>query len=58
MKPEEIKEIRKKLGLTQKKFAEKLDVSDRTIRAWESGEKSPGRRSLKDLNILKLECEL
>ena len=58
MKPEQIKALRKELGLTQKEFAEKLDVSDRIIRAWESGDKSPGRRSLKDLNRLKLEYEL
>ena len=33
----EIKELRSKLGLTQEKFAQKLEISVQTIRRWESG---------------------
>ncbi len=38
MKGLELKEIRKKLGLTQKEFAEMLKVNARTIQKWENGE--------------------
>ena len=58
MNKEKIKEIRKSLNLTQKEFAEKLNVSDRTIRNWESGKKEPGKRSLKDLNNVTLVAEI
>lgn len=36
---EEIKKFRKKLGMTQKKFAELLGVSKPTVERWENGEK-------------------
>lgn len=52
MEKEKIKDLRLSLGMTQKEFAEKLCVSDRIVRAWEAGDKSPGKRSLKDLNKL------
>ena len=37
MTPQGIKEIREKMGMTQKQFAEYLDVTTKTIQNWESG---------------------
>lgn len=37
--PNMIKSERYRIGLTQRELARKLDVSDSTIRAWESGER-------------------
>jgi len=49
----EIRELRGKLGLTQEKLAQQLDVSVQTIRRWESdrGKKpsSIARRLIKEL---------
>lgn len=36
-----IKEMRKELGMTQNEFAKALEVSDRAVKSWESGEKIP-----------------
>lgn len=38
---EEIKKLRKNLGLSQEKFAEELGVVQRTVSAWESGQNEP-----------------
>lgn len=58
MTQEEIKSLRKKLKLNQAQFAKKLDVDYSTISKWESGERRPGRRSIKSLArlIRKLEA--
>ena len=37
MKPEEIKQARAALGLTQTKFGELLHAKLRTVQAWEKG---------------------
>lgn len=44
----DIKEIRGRLGLTQKEFAERLSVHYRTVQKWESGETEikPAHRSM------------
>lgn len=34
---DELKKIRKKLGMTQKQFAEKFNISVRTLQQWEQG---------------------
>ena len=36
-----LKELRKEMGITQEEFAEKLDVSSRTISRWETGANMP-----------------
>ena len=36
-----LKELRKEIGITQEEFAEKLDVSSRTISRWETGTNMP-----------------
>ena len=36
-----MKELRKEMGITQEEFAEKLDVSSRTISRWETGANMP-----------------
>jgi DNA-binding transcriptional regulator YiaG len=41
MKGQDIKTLRKKLGLSQRKFAKQLGVSHTILRFWESGKKSP-----------------
>lgn len=46
-----IKEIRKKNGLTQEKFASKYGVTYQAVSKWENGKNIP------DLNILKEICE-
>ena len=46
-----IKEIRKKNGLTQEKFASKYGVTYQAVSKWENGKNIP------DLNILKDICE-
>ena len=42
IRAEELKDIRKKLGLTQKEFAELIGVSKPTIERWETSEKING----------------
>ena len=39
----EIKELRKKLGLTQDNFAFQLGVTPMTVRRWEAGKTKPSR---------------
>ncbi len=41
MTAEEIKELRKQAGLTQKAFADLLQVSENTVARWERGDRSP-----------------
>ena len=41
MTPAEFREARRRLGLSQFQLAAVLDTSDRTIRKWEGGERSP-----------------
>lgn len=41
MSPQRIKEIRKKFGMTQVKFAELLNLNYDTLRSWEGGYRYP-----------------
>jgi len=42
-----IKELRKKLGLTQREFGRKIGVMDTVVRRWEKGEFEPTTEKLK-----------
>ncbi len=41
MNKRQIETIRNKLGLSQRQFAEKLGVSQKTVWSWESGRSEP-----------------
>lgn len=51
--PEQIKEVRKKAGLTQKEAAELISYSKRAWQDWEQGRK-PMRDAIMDFFLLKL----
>ena len=51
--PEEIKQIRKKSGLTQAFFADFLGVSVKTVEAWESGRNKPSGAACRLLALTK-----
>jgi putative zinc finger/helix-turn-helix YgiT family protein len=48
MLPDEIKNLRKELGLTQREFGELLQVGEKTATRWETGRGRPSR----SLNVL------
>lgn len=49
-----IKQHRKKLGLTQKEFADMLSVSDKTVSRWEIGNQVPDALLMPDIaKVLK-----
>lgn len=52
MSPDEIRQIRARLGLSQQELASKLQVALTTVASWEQGRKRPGRRSERDLRRL------
>lgn len=54
-KAKQIKEIRRKLNLTQAVFAEILGVSIKTVEAWESGKNIPNGPAQRILDLLKKE---
>jgi len=47
--PDDIRNIRERLGMTQRGLADRLGVSVNTISNWETGRSSPRRRSLERL---------
>ena len=51
----EVKEIRKKLGLTQDDFAFQLGVTPMTVRRWESGKTKPSRMARRLLEEISKE---
>jgi putative transcriptional regulator len=53
MKPEEIQDIRKKLGVTQEKFAQLLGTTVVSVNRWENGKAIPSRLYVKELKELK-----
>ncbi|WP_298281146.1 helix-turn-helix domain-containing protein [Acidocella sp.] len=46
-----IKQERQSLGLSQREFAEKLDVSPGLVGQWENHTKSPGRENLRKISL-------
>jgi DNA-binding transcriptional regulator YiaG len=53
----EIRELRKRLGLTQTEMAERLGVHLRTYQQWEYDRRQPRRPTLKLLQLLKDEAD-
>ena len=53
MKGREIKELRKKLGLTQEEFAKLLGVGYTTVNRWENGKSEPRGQALEALEKLR-----
>ena len=53
MDRDELKKIRKELGLTQVGMAVKLGVSAQTVRMWEAGGMKPGKENEKKIKALK-----
>ena len=53
MNKQEIETIRKQLGLSQRQFAEKLGVSQKTVWSWESGRSEPSAEYLERLTTLQ-----
>lgn len=49
---DEIKTLRKKLGLTQAEFAVKLGVAEFTVRRWEKGVTSPSPMARKAIKAV------
>ena len=58
IKPSEIVKIRKKLHLSQTMLAEILNVSYRTVEAWEHGKNKPSGGSARLLSMMKEDDEL
>lgn len=56
MNASEIKELRKKLGLAQEKFATLVGVSRNTVTKWEKGERSPSHLAKRRLEELMNEA--
>ena len=50
---EDIKEIRKRVGLTQAIFASSLGVSKKTVEAWERGRNTPEGSSRRLLQLIR-----
>ncbi|MEI8126154.1 MAG: helix-turn-helix transcriptional regulator [Parachlamydiaceae bacterium] len=53
-RPEQIKEIRKQLNLSQEEFAKKLGVSFTSVNRWENGQTKPSKLARRQiLNLLE-----
>ena len=60
MDNQDIKGLRKKLGMTQQELADKIGVDRVTVARWEAGEKKPSnlaRRQLQRLQQQKVEIK-
>ena len=55
--PALIKELRKRLGLTQEQFAQKVGVTYSTVNHWENGKRVPQPFLIRRLLELKQELE-
>jgi putative transcriptional regulator len=58
MSPKDIARIREKLNCSQAVFAMMLNVSPKTVQAWEQGSREPGDAALKLLTIAKRHPEV
>jgi len=57
MKPEEIKALRKRVGMSQQSFAEAIGVSIHTIHSWEHGKCKPMPMALRRLRAYDFETK-
>ena len=55
---EEIKQIRKNTGLSQKLFASYLGVSNKTVEAWECGINQPSGAASRMLHMMEMDGNL
>lgn len=53
IKPAEIKRLRENSHMSQPVFARYLNVSESTVKQWETGAKKPGGSSLKLLSVVQ-----
>lgn len=53
MKPDEILEIRNKLGVSQERFAHMLGTTVVSVNRWENGKAVPSRLYVKEIKNLK-----
>ena len=58
MSPKDIAQIRQKLNCSQAVFAMMLNISTKTVQAWERGSREPGDAALKLLTIAKNHPEI
>ena len=58
MSPREIVRIRERLNCSQAVFAMMLNISPKTVQAWEQGSREPGDAALKLLTIAKKHPEI
>jgi putative transcriptional regulator len=58
MSPQDIVGIRRKLNCSQAVFAMMLNISTKTVQAWEQGSREPGDAALKLLTIAKKHPEV
>lgn len=55
---EEIKKIRKSVGMSQRLFASYLGVSEKTVEAWECGTNHPSGAASRILNMMEMDSNL
>lgn len=58
MSPRDIARIRERLNCSQAVFAMMLNISTKTVQAWEQGSRQPGDAALKLLTIAKKHPEV
>ena len=58
MSPKDIARIRERLNCSQAVFAMMLNISPKTVQAWEQGSREPGDAALKLLTIAKRHPEI
>ncbi len=58
MSPKDIARIRQKLNCSQTVFAMMLNISPKTVQAWEQGSREPGDAALKLLSIARKHPEV
>ncbi len=55
---DEVREIRKSTGMSQKTFANFLGVSDKTVEAWEVGMNHPSGAASRLLSMIEMDNDL